>query len=209
LVATSTNKPKRTVEEALHYSVGHRIRIEILTILNDGPASHSALAKAIGQGVSKIGHHIQELVDQGSIELAGIEQARNQNVHIYRAIERSFISDAEARELPSEANNEAAAYILQALTAEAMAALWTGKLDASEKDVWMSWRSANLDAQGRQEVADEQAESYKRLVEIEERAADRLAESGQAGTSTIIAALGFERSRQSAPSRSTPQAKTD
>jgi DNA-binding HxlR family transcriptional regulator len=63
-VATSTNKPKRTVEEALHYSVGHRIRIEILTILNDGPASHSELAKRIGQGVRKLATTFRNLLSK-------------------------------------------------------------------------------------------------------------------------------------------------
>lgn len=208
MTATSTNKPKRSVEEAVQYALGHRIRNEILTLLNDGPASHSELAKMMSQGVSKIGHHIQEMLKDDSIELARVEQVRNTNVHIYRAVERPFISDAVARKLPSEANNEAAAFILQGMMAEALSALWTGKLDAKARHVWMGWRSVNLDAQGRREAHEEQAESYGRLVEIEARAAERLAESGESGTSTVVATLGFERSRPGrSPGRLLPTQK--
>src|SRR6185295_7916851 len=105
VVSASTKKPKRTRKQAVHYAVGARVRAEILTILNDGPASHSELAKLTGLGVSKIGHHIQELLESDSIELAGIERVRNQNVHVYRAVERAWIGDDEAQETPSEENN--------------------------------------------------------------------------------------------------------
>ncbi len=205
----SASKPKRTIEEAVHYALGARIRVEILTILNDGPASHSELAKLTGLGVSRIGHHIQEMVESGCIELAGIEPARNQNVHIYRAVERACISDAQAQQQPSEVNNEIAAYILQALMAEALSSLWVGKLDARQYKVWMGWRAMNLDAQGQEEAHDEKVGHYQRLVDIEARAADRLAESGETATSTIVASLGFERSREKRQPIHEPHGKTD
>jgi len=192
----SASKPKRTIEEAVHYALGARVRVEILTILNDGPASHSELAKLTGLGVSRIGHHIQEMVDSGCIELAGIEPARNQNVHVYRAVARAFVSDEQAEQLSDEANNEIAAYILQAIMAEALSSLWAGKLNARQCKVWAGWRASNLDAQGQQEVHDEKVDHYQRVLDIEARAADRMAESGETGTPTITASLSFERSRE-------------
>lgn len=193
---TTTTKPgaNRTIEEAVSYAVGHRIRIEVLAILNEGTYSPSEIAKMIGQGVSKVGHHVKELVDSGCIELVRVEQVRNTNEHFYRAVELPFVSDDEAQALPPEVKQEFAATILQAIMAEGLAALWAGKMSADD-DIWMSWRWFNLDAQGRREVADEQAASYERVRAIEARCADRLAASGESGTSTIVAALGFERSR--------------
>lgn len=73
-----------------------------------------------------------------------------------------------------------------------------GKMDADD-DIWLGWRSVTLDEQGRREVREEQTESYNRLVEIEGRAIDRLAESGETGISTVVAAMGFERSRYGRP----------
>jgi len=193
---TPTSRPKRTIEEALHYSLGARVRAEILTILNDGPASHSELAKMTGLGVSRIGHHIQEMVESGSIELAGIERSRNQNVHIYRAVRRSFIGDEQAEAMPSEANNEVVAYILQGMMAEALSSLWAGKLDARTHKVWVGWRADNLDDQGRQEIHQEKAEHYERILGIVANATDRMAESGEVGTPVVVGSLSFERSRE-------------
>jgi hypothetical protein len=205
----SASKPKRTIEEAVHYALGARVRVEILTILNDGPASHSELAKLTGLGVSRIGHHIQEMVDSGCIELAGIERARNQNVHIYRAVERAFVSDEQAEQLSDEANNEIAAYILQAIMAEALASLWAGKLNARQRKVWAGWRAMNLDAQGQEELHEEKVDHYQRVLDIEARAADRLAESGETGTPTITASLSFERSREKRAPVQSIRGKTD
>lgn len=58
----------------------------------------------------------------------------------------------------------------------------------------MMWRWFNLDKQGRQELADEQVESWERSVEIATRSANRQAESGEKGKTVIAVTLGFERS---------------
>ena len=195
---TSTKDQTRSIEEAVAYAVGHRIRIDALSILNEGKASPNEIAKIIDEGVSKVGHHVKELFESGCIEFVGTEQRRGATEHYYRAIERPFISDEEARELPEETKREFAALILQAIMAEGLAALRAGKMDADD-DVWLSWRSVCLDPQGRREVADEQAESYARIEEIEARSAARLVESDDAGASTVVAAMGFERSRSGRP----------
>ena len=197
-MTTTVKGQRRSIEEAVAYAVGHRIRIDALAILNEGTASPNEIAKMIGEGVSKVGHHVKELFDSGCIEFVGTEQRRGATEHFYRAIARPFISDEEARELPEETKREFAALILQAIMAEGLAALRAGKMDADE-DIWMSWRSVNLDEQGRREVADEQAASYARIEEIEARCASRLVKSGETGTSTVIAAMGFERSRTGRP----------
>lgn len=197
-MATTVKEHRRSIEEAVAFAVGHRIRIDALSILNEGTASPNEIAKTIGEGVSKVGHHVKELFDSGCIEFVGTEQRRGATEHFYRAIARPFISNEEARELPEETKREFAALILQAIMAEGLASLRAGKMDADE-DIWMSWRSVNLDQQGRREVADEQAASYSRIEEIEAKCAARLVDSEETGTSTVIAAMGFERSRSGRP----------
>ncbi len=193
---SASKQKKRSLEKATHYALGARVRSEILTILNDGPASHSELAKLAGLSVGKIGHHIQELVESGSIELADIVQVRNQNVHIYRAVKRAYISDAEAEQASSEENNEVAAFILQGFTAEALCSLWAGKLDANKGLVKMSWESLNVDPEAREKIHEEQLESYERILKLAAKGADNLAESGDTGVSLIVGSFGFARSRE-------------
>jgi DNA-binding transcriptional ArsR family regulator len=184
---------KRSIEEAVSYSVGHRIRIEILCLLNEGTYSASELAKITCRPLTTISHHIKAMLRDESIELARIEKVRNTDQHFYRANELPFVTDEEAATLPPEVKQEYAAVILRAIMAESLGALWDGKLTAP--GVRMMWRWYNLDAQGRQELADEQRESWKRTMEIEARAANRRAESGEEAITMIAVTLGFERSR--------------
>jgi DNA-binding transcriptional ArsR family regulator len=176
------------------YAVGHRIRIEVLGILNEGPRSPSELAKLIHQPLTTISHHIKELVDSGCIELARVEKVRNADQHYYRANQLPFISDDEADLLPPEVKQEYAAVILQAIMAEGLGALWAGRM-SDDPTVRMMWRWFNLDAQGRQELADEQRESWERIVEIEARSTARRVESGEGATSMVATMMSFERAR--------------
>ena len=197
-MATTTAKGQRSIEEAVAYAVGHRIRIDALAILNEGKASPNEIAKQIDEGVSKVGHHIKELHDSGCIELVGTEQRRGATEHYYRAIKRPLVSDETARALPPETKREFAALILQAVMAEGLAALRAGKMDEDD-DICLGWRSMSLDAEGRRELADEQADSLARVMEIEARSATRLAESEEEGSQTIAVVAGFERSRPGRP----------
>ncbi len=168
MAATTKPRQRRSVEEAVSYAVGHRIRIEVLGILNEGPRSPSELAKLTRQPLTTISHHIKELVDSGCIELARVEKVRNADQHFYRAVQLPFITDDEAELLPPEVKQEYAAVILQAIMAEGLGSLWAGKM-SHDPTVRMMWRWFNLDEQGRQELADEQRESWERIVEIEAR----------------------------------------
>ncbi len=134
------------------------------------------------------------MLSSGSIEVARIEKVRNTDQHFYRAVELPVVSDEEAEALPPEVKQEYAAVVLQAIMAESLAALRTQKLNRDPR-VRMMWRWYNLDEQGRDELADEQRESWERVTEIEARSTNRRAKSGEKATTLIAATLGFERSK--------------
>ena len=199
---------KRAVEDAVSYSVGHRIRVEILAILNEAIRTPEELAHLISEPLSKVGHHIKELLDDGSIELAHIEQVRNTVKHYYRAVEVPFYSDEEVAAMPTEAKQALAGVALQAVMAEALAAFWAGKM-VDDPRLWLSWRWFNVDAQGRGDIADEQARSWGRVQEIEAESTNRRAKTGEPATSIIVTSLGYMRSRSSATPPVTTLGKTD
>jgi DNA-binding transcriptional ArsR family regulator len=209
----ATKERVRGVEQRVSYGVGHRIRIEILCLLNEATYSASELAKRIHQPLTTVSHHIQELLKSGCIELARTEKVRNADQHFYRAVELPFVSDEEAEALPPEAKQEYAAVILQGAMAEGLDALWAEKLNRDPR-VRMMWRWFNLDEQGRQEMADEQLESWERIMEIEARSTARRIESGEEPTTMIAVTLGFERNRPVGASvpetyRFSPHGKTE
>jgi DNA-binding transcriptional ArsR family regulator len=197
-LAKTTTKPskERSVEEAVSYAVGHRIRIEVLAALNEGPRSPDELARIVRQPLSKVTHHIQELLKSNSIEIARTEQVRNFTQNFYRAVEVAYHSDEEHAALSPEERQATYGVILQAIMAEALASFWAEKM-IDDPRVWLSWRWFNVDAKGRDDIADEQARSWARVQEIEAESVARRAKSGEDAASIIVSSLGYERSRTS------------
>jgi DNA-binding transcriptional ArsR family regulator len=198
VIIVRTTKPgrDRSIEEAVSYAVAHRIRIELLCVLNEQSHSAQELSRLVHQPLSTVTHHIEELLKSGSIEVAETKQVRNFNQNFYRAVELPFLSDEEMEALSREARQEIYGLILQASMAEALASFSAGKISADPRTI-LAWRWFNVDEQGRREIADEQARSWERVTEIEAEASTRRAESGEAAISIIVTSFGYERSRNS------------
>lgn len=184
----------KSIEEVVSYAIGHRIRVQILVILNEGVFTPDQIAQVIGEPTNKVSHHIKELLDAGSIELAKTERVRNVLQHYYRAVEMPYYSDDEVAAMTDQQRQVTAGLCLQQIMAEAMAAFWAGNM-VSDPRVWITQRWFNVDEQGRQEIADEQARSWERVQEIEVEALNRCAKSDVEPHSVIVAQLGFLRER--------------
>jgi len=184
----------KSIEEVVSYAIGHRIRVQILVILNEGVFTPDQIAQVIGEPTNKVSHHIKELLDAGSIELAKTERVRNALQHYYRAVEMPYYSDDEVAAMTDQQRQVTAGLCLQQIMAEAMAAFWAGNM-VSDPRVWITQRWFNVDEQGRQEIADEQARSWERVQQIEADAINRCAESEEEAHSVIVAQLGFLRER--------------
>jgi DNA-binding transcriptional ArsR family regulator len=192
---------ERSVAAAVAYAVTHQARTEIHTILNEGPRSQEELARLIRAPASKnIAHHLREMLADGSIELAYVKPVRNAFQHYYRAVEIPFYTDEEVAAMPPGAKQAICGVILEGVMAEAMASLWAGKM-IKDRRVWLSWRWFNVDAQGRRDIADDQARHWERVREIEAESLGRCAKSGEPTKSIILTSLGFERFRVSGPQR--------
>jgi DNA-binding transcriptional ArsR family regulator len=191
-------KGSRSVEEAVSYGVGHRVRIEVQAALHEGPASANGLAKILRQPLSTVTHHVGELLRDGSIEIAHTEQVGNVTQNFYCVVKLPFYSDEDWAAMTAEERQVTSALILQASMAEALASLWAGKFHG-DPHVMVAWNRIHLDEQGRKDLADEQGRSWERMKEIEAEAATRRAESGEPGVTYVITSLGFERSRTGAP----------
>src|SRR6478735_8955984 len=111
---------ERSVEDAVSYAVTHRVRIEIRAILNEGTRSQDELAKLVQPPVGSIGHHLRELLADGSIELACVKQVRNANKYFYRAVEMPFYTDEEIAAMPPAARQAVTGVALQAIMVEAI-----------------------------------------------------------------------------------------
>ncbi len=184
----------KSIEEVVSYAIGHRIRVQTLVILSEGVFTPDEVARVIGEPTSKVSHHIKELVDAGSIELAKTERVRNTLQHYYRAVEMPYYSDEEFAAMTRQQKQVTLGLALQQIMAETMAAFWAGNMVVDPR-VWVTQRWFNVDTQGRSEIADEQARSWERIMEIEASSINRCSESGDDAESVIVAQLGFLRER--------------
>lgn len=184
----------KSIEEVVGYALGHRIRVWILTILNEGIYTPDQIARIIDEPLNRVSHHIKELLDAGSIELAKVEKVRNADQHYYRGAEMPYYSDEEVAAMTPQQQQVGAGLILQYMFAEAMSALWAGKMQ-NDPRIWLAWRWFNVDEQGRNDIADEQQRCWDRVREIEAESTNRRAKSGEDAVSIVVADMGFKRAR--------------
>lgn len=190
--AKRTGQRGKRVEEVVEFALSHRTRSKILVVLDQGIYTSAELAEIIDEPLNRVGNHIRELLDAGSIEIADTKRRRNVQQHYYRAVRMPFFSERDAEAMTWQERQVRAGLIIQALLAEVMAGLWAGNLFDDPRD-WLTWDWMNLDAEGRQELFEEQQESWDRLQAIKARAATRVAASGEDTAPYVASVLGFER----------------
>jgi DNA-binding transcriptional ArsR family regulator len=199
--AARAGQRNKSIEEVVAYAVSHRTRVHILITPNEGTFTPGRIAEIIGVPLNSVSNHIRELVDAGSIEVAKTEQVRNATLHYYRAVEMPFYSDEEIAAMTPQQRQVSAGLVVQSLIAEIMASLWAGKL--SDPEVWLAWNWFNVDEQGRRDILDEKARSWRRIQEIEVEATNRRGKPGEEATSILVSHLAFERARKG-PTPSAP-----
>lgn len=191
-------KGGRGIEDSVSYSLGHRIRIEIQAALHEGTASASRLASIVKKPLSTVEHHIKELLKDGTIDIARTERVGNKVVDHYCMVKLPYYSDEDVAAMTEDERQALAGLIMQAAMAEGLASLWARKF-VNDPRVMLAWNRLNLDKQGRDELADEEAASWQRRQQIEAISVNRRAKSGEKGITYVTVALGFERSRTTAP----------
>lgn len=184
----------RGVEEAVSYSWGHRIRLEIVAVLHEGSQTADGLAKSVGKPLSTVGHHIEELLKDGIIGVAKTEMVGNLVLTYYRVLKLSEFSQEEVATMTPGERRALFALVVQSATSEAMCSLWAGKM-TSDPLIHLAWDRLDLDVQGRKDLAAEQIRFWERTKEIACEAANRRAETGEPGRSYIVTSFGYERSR--------------
>lgn len=197
----------KNLNDRLGYALAHRVRVEILTLLNetlldDRAYTADEIAAIVGETRQNVHHHLKELLGVGFIEIARIEKRRNADLYYYRGIWTPAFDESAVAAMTPEERRSTAALIVQGATAEVMAALAAGKLN-NDPQVCLVWGWRNLDEEGREKLAEEQVKWWERTQEIEAESANRRAETGEESTSYVVALLGFERARPA------PKADTD
>jgi DNA-binding transcriptional ArsR family regulator len=203
--ATAPRKPpgerKREIGDAVAYALGNAIRNVALAVLAEGKRSKSELAKITGIDLRTMSHHVDELYECGCIEDAGSVKKGNVTERFYRTVILPYITDEAYRNMTPEERRDVNGVTVQSILTETLASFRAGKMEPDEQ-LWLLWDALNLDVRGKEEVAEELAESYERIQAIHGRATNRLCESGETGTMSIVTLTSFERGRNKHPAQS-------
>lgn len=205
---SATEKKGRGIQQRVSYAVGHRVRIEILAALHERAYSAAGLAQITHQPLSTVTHHVEELLKDGSIEVAKTERVRNITQSFYRAVRRAYVTNAEHAELAGSVKQETFGVILQAIMVESMASFWSGCM-IEDDQVWLGWNWFNVDQEGREEIAAIQEEAWAQIQQVEVRAGERRTKSGEEARSIVVASLGFPRIRNTPQPPFAPDAPDD
>jgi DNA-binding transcriptional ArsR family regulator len=176
-------------------ALAHPLRVQLLSLLNEGVASPNELAKKLDEPLTNVSYHVRMLHDLGCIELVETEPRRGALEHYYRAIMRPFFGDREWARLPTETRRAVLDTEIKRVIRDVRTAAAGTGLDHPK--VHVSWTPLELDREGMDEVASLLVGVLEELVQIQARATGRQAEKGgkkkSEALSTEVAMLHFER----------------
>lgn len=182
---------KRFMEPYLIKALGHPVREHILAVLNERIASPKEIGREIGLEVEAFHHHFEVLEELGCIEQVDAKRRRGATEHFFQATASFVIDDADWARFPSTIRSDISLNNIQLILNDVRVAADNGTLDArAERHV--VWLPSRLDEQGLQEEAALLNAALIASMEIQERSARRIADSGEPGTPWTTAVLGFE-----------------
>jgi hypothetical protein len=190
--------------DAPTWAVANHIRLAALTLLHEKQLSPADIADILDEDIKKVTDHLRQMYDAGCVEFAGHEGERNFRRTLYRAIARPLVTDEEYRAMSIEERDDLNGVALQWIIAECLASYRSKKMNEDE-DLCLLSDEPNLDLMGREELREllvatwngllDTQEALQGVQKIAERAANRMAKSGETGSTTVVALMAFERGR--------------
>lgn len=191
--ARRVGRPKG-IEEVVQYALGHKIRVNVLIVLNDGVYTAAQLAEIIGEPLNNVSNHLRKMLDDGAIEIAREERKGNVVQYWYKAVEVPYYSQEAAEGMTPLQQQVTVGAIVQSGTAELLAALYAGTLRDPRSVLFWHWY--NVDEKGREDLEAENVRYLERVREIEAESVNRCAGSGEESASMLVSLSVFERARK-------------
>ena len=155
-------------------ALAHPLRVQLLSLLNEGVASPNELAKKLDEPLTNVSYHVRMLHDLGCIELVDTAPRRGALEHYYRAIMRPFFGDRDWKRLPKNARGSISDAVLQLVWDDAAEAIKTGQFDERENR-HLSRSVLCMDEQGWEELNELLVKTLDQTMQIEADSASRAA----------------------------------
>jgi len=179
--------------------MAHPLRMRLLAMLEERPQSPVKLASALQINLGLVSYHVKRLHEAGLIELVETHRRRGAVEHVYASKHGSLFSDDVWRQLDRPSRAQLLFPVLQQTAEYASRAARAGGFDRADAH-FTRW-SLKVDEEGWRELAESAANWVETALAIEARAAQRRAESFDAGLVVLLfEALPFSDAPPKTPS---------
>lgn len=168
-----------SLETRMMKALSHPLRWRILESLNSGPASPSMIAAELGEPLGNVSYHVKILLQYDAIELVETRPVRGALEHVYRAIERPFLNDAQWAKLPLAVRRDQFNNVLNGAWEHLVEAARAGGLD--DEKTHISWTKLELDDDAYDELAELLDRVIHRALDLHAETAGRVVEVADGG----------------------------
>jgi DNA-binding transcriptional ArsR family regulator len=167
----------RFLRDQLVKGFSHPIRVHVLSILTVRTASPRELAEEIDEPLNVVAYHIEVLEDLELIELIRVDPARGGRVqeHFYKGVQRPIIDIEAWNQLTDTEKYGSAMSIIRLISGDVNLALLHGTF-LKPDDGHLTRTPMTVDRQGWEESSAVLNDAVEQLLDIQEKAAMRLAE---------------------------------
>lgn len=181
----------RQIDQRLLRMAAEPVRLRALIVLNERAAGVSELAGELGISVGDTAHHIDQMHDDGLVEVVGEVLGPQAIEPSYRATVRVIWSEEEWAELSLAERRRVSAWVMRMINSSVCEALETGTFDM-RLDAHMSRRVSFVDEQGWEELRRIHDQALEDVYAAEVASAERLARSGEEGVPILSARICCE-----------------
>ena len=179
------------IDPRLAKALEHPIRIEILSILREGPSSAARIERRLENvSLNLVAHHMKVLKELEFIELVETVRRRGAREHIYRPLGPPIVSDEEWAELTPRMRQPITAAILRLISDDLARSLGAGTFD-EVVDIHLSRSPPETRRGGLAEVMDLLTATLDEVVAIGARSSKRIKDGDEAATPVTVAIMQF------------------
>jgi DNA-binding transcriptional ArsR family regulator len=147
--------------------VSHPVRVRILAMLDEGPASPKMLSDRLGVGLGVMAYHVRTLYQLDLLKLVGTRQRRGATEHLYATVARPSFSDEAWAAMEPVAKQRLLSAMLRQIGEYANGSAAAGGFDRADANI--SRIALKLDERGWKKLADA---NKKWLAEVQRIEAD-------------------------------------
>jgi DNA-binding transcriptional ArsR family regulator len=178
--------------EARLRAMSHPVRRAMLRhYIEAGPIAPVEVANAINIDLSKASYHSRILLELGCLELVRTEQVRGSTKHFYRATERHLVDNQAWDDLDPEQREGVLVDCMQPIVDDFTGALRDGTIGGDGRFHLTRMPIHALDQEGFDELLAAHRRLFDETSEIERRAAERMAKTGEESVSVSTAQTCF------------------